>query len=135
LGKLYAFAQRGAFPVENVERRQADVGDFLFIENGNGIRRSSRLRRSLLRRHDGCRCAACHRQGRPRDSEYRQGGMLTSSLRTLLHARHSRSSSCCEQALAESTPLDEWTPHQIALFMRGPGQSEGFLGGVQYSVS
>jgi hypothetical protein len=123
------YAQVG-FPVEDIEGPQADVGDFLLIENGNGIGRSLRLRRSMLRRYGGCRCAARHRQGGPGGSKYRQGGMLTSSLRSLLRARHSRSSSCCEQALAESTPLDEWTPTELhspyAAQVNMAGPQEGF---------
>ena len=38
LRKLDALAERLVFPVEDVERRQADVGDFLLIENEHGRR-------------------------------------------------------------------------------------------------
>ena len=49
------------FPVENVERRQADVGEFLVVQRKDGKGRGGILRR-YIRRRRRCRCTAGDRQ-------------------------------------------------------------------------
>jgi hypothetical protein len=80
----------GGFLVEDVERRQADVGDLFLTERDD-------LRCRILRRHiryrSGGRCgcsAARHRQGHPGDSQHRHGFTPTLSLRGALCLRHGR---------------------------------------------
>src|SRR3974377_2374515 len=68
--KSYALAElRFVFLVEDIERRQADVSDFLLTES------NYRKRCGLLQRYIRCRCscvcAACHRQGHSGGSQYR----------------------------------------------------------------
>src|SRR3974377_279054 len=68
--KSYALAELGfVFLVEDIERRQADVSDFLLTES------NYRKRCGLLQRYIRCRCscvcAACHRQGHSGGSQYR----------------------------------------------------------------
>jgi hypothetical protein len=52
-------AERGAFPVEHIERRQADVGDLFFSEHE--LRWSSSPRRRVRGRRGCRRCAARQR--------------------------------------------------------------------------
>lgn len=68
--KSYALAELGfVFLVEDIERRQADVSDFLFTES------NCRKRCGLLQRYIRCRCscvcAACHRQGHSGGPQHR----------------------------------------------------------------
>ena len=79
----------GAFPIEDEEFRQADVGEFLLAEGDHGKRA---LRRSLLRRRNSRRCAASHREGHPGGPPNRQGVPRALFLRSLLRARHLRAS-------------------------------------------
>ena len=77
--KLYAGLGRSdVFLVEDIERRQADVRDFLFTES------------DFVRcRPNGCsRCAAHHRQGQPGCPQQRHGACSTLPLRRFLRARH-----------------------------------------------
>ena len=101
-GQLYARPGVSlVFFVEEIERRQADVGYFLLIETGDpkrrrilpeyigcrsGSRRRQRRRRHLLRRRSAGR--RCKRQ--PRDSEHGYSLAWTLPLRSTLHLRHSR---------------------------------------------
>ena len=73
-GKLYVAVKRsGALLVEDKERRQADVREFLLTES-NLVTRCDALRRQIRRRVSGCRgCAARHRQRHPGDSHHRYG--------------------------------------------------------------
>jgi hypothetical protein len=77
----------GVFLVEDIEGRQADVGNFLLAER-NHRTRCDVLRGNIRHRRRG-RSAACHRQRHPGDSERRQGLPYTLSLRSLLRMRHS----------------------------------------------
>jgi hypothetical protein len=77
----------GVFLVEDIESRQADVGNFLLAER-NHRTRCDVLRGNIRHRRRG-RSAACHRQRHPGDSEHRQGFPHTLSLRSLLPMRHS----------------------------------------------
>ena len=77
--KLYAgLGPSDVFLVEDIERRQADVRDFLFTES------------DFVRcRPNGCsRCAAHHRQGQPGCPQQRHGACSTLPLRRFLRARH-----------------------------------------------
>ena len=81
--KLYAgLGCSDIFLVKDIERRQADVRDFLFAES------------DFVRcRPNGCsRCAAHHRQGQPGCPQQRHGACSTLSLRRFLRARHVESS-------------------------------------------
>ena len=87
----YPFIEPGSshvFPVEDIECREADVGDFLLLESKQRSR-CSRLRRSIGRRWSCSRCAAGHCQGHPRGPPNRQGFLATFSLRSLFRTRHS----------------------------------------------
>ena len=89
LGELQAFAERLAFPVEDVERRQADVGDFLLVESEHG-RRCDVVQRTIRRRRNCRRCAARHRQGHPGGPQCGQGCRPTLPRRRLFRVSHSR---------------------------------------------
>src|SRR5262245_37610866 len=70
-GKFFPKSGRsGVFLVEDVERAQADVGDFFLTESDLG--RGGIPRRYFRGRHSGCRgCAARQRQRHADDSRYR----------------------------------------------------------------
>src|SRR5262249_8341400 len=89
-GKSFAKSRRsGVFLVEDVERPQADVGDFFLTEGDLG--RGGIPRRYIRGRHSGCRgCAARQRQRHADDSHYRYGFLRMFSLRSTLRVRHSR---------------------------------------------
>src|SRR4029077_17193219 len=85
--------------VEEMERRQADVGDFLLVERGepkrrcilpnqigyrSGRGRCQRRRRYIRRRSAGRRC-----QRHPGDSERGHSSIWSLALRGSLHLRHS----------------------------------------------
>jgi hypothetical protein len=77
-----------AFPIEHIERRQADVGDLFFSERE--LRRSGSPRRRARGRRGCCRCAARQRQRYADDSYHRYDFFRMFSLRTALRVRHSR---------------------------------------------
>ena len=84
-------AERGrdrAFPVEHIERRQADVGDLFFSESE--LRRSGSPRRRVRGRRGCCRCAARQRQRYADGSYHRYDFFRMFSLRSALRVRHSR---------------------------------------------
>src|SRR5215831_4603790 len=89
-GKFFPKSRRsGIFLVEDVERPQADVGDFFFTESDLG--RGSIPRRYFCGRHSSCRgCAARQRQRHADDSNHRYGFLWIFSLRSTLRMRHSR---------------------------------------------
>src|SRR6516162_7489782 len=79
----------GVFLVEDVERPQADVGDFFLTESDLG--RGGIPRRYIRGRNSGCRgCAARQRQGHADDSHHRYDFLRMFSLRSTLRVRHSR---------------------------------------------
>src|SRR5215831_18950578 len=79
----------GVFFVEDVERAQADVGDFFLTESDLG--RGGIPRRYFRGRHSGCGgCAARQRQRHADDSRYRYDFLWIFSLRNTLRLRHSR---------------------------------------------
>jgi hypothetical protein len=84
--ELYAGSQCcDVFFVEDVERRQADVGDFLLGES-DFVAQSS-----VRRRHIRCRptgCAARQRERQTGGPQHRQSFAPALSLRSLLRARH-----------------------------------------------
>src|SRR6516164_11134882 len=89
-GKFFPKSGRsGVFLVEDVERPQADVGDFFLTESDLG--RGGIPRRYFRGRHSSC-CgrAACQRQRHADNSHYRYGFLRIFSLRTTLRLRHSR---------------------------------------------
>jgi hypothetical protein len=85
-GEQYARWKCAAvFFVEDIERRQADVRDFLFGES-DFVAHSS-----VRRRHIHCRptsCAARQRERQTCGPQHRQGFAPALSLRSLLRARH-----------------------------------------------
>jgi hypothetical protein len=88
--KPHAFAEMGCsteFFIENIERAETDVGDFLLTEDGDGGQRGS-FRRDIGCRGDCRRCAAGHRQRHSGSSPGRQGYFGTLSLRGSLRLRH-----------------------------------------------
>src|SRR5215813_5557128 len=79
----------GVFLVEDVERPQADVGDFFLTESDLG--RGGIPRRYFRGRHSGCGgCAARQRQRHADDSNHWYGFLRKFSLRSTLRVRHSR---------------------------------------------
>jgi hypothetical protein len=87
----YPFIEPGSshvFPVEDIECREADVGDFLLLESKQRSR-CSRWRRSVRCRRNCGRCTASHRQRHPCGPPNRQGFLSTFPLRSLFRARHS----------------------------------------------
>src|SRR5262249_8029035 len=69
--KSYALAEPGiVFLVEDVERPQADVGNFLLIESDGWTQRGV-LQRWYIRCRCVCCCAACHHQRHPGGSQCR----------------------------------------------------------------
>ena len=89
-GKSFPNSGRsGVFLVEDVERPQADVGDFFLTESDLG--RGGIPRRYICGRNSGCRgCAARQRQGHADDSHHRYDFLRMFSLRSTLRVRHSR---------------------------------------------
>jgi hypothetical protein len=89
-GKFFPKSGRsGVFLVEDVERPQADVGDFFLTESDLG--RGGIPRRYFRGRHSGCGgCAARQRQRHADDSRYRYDFLWIFSLRNTLRLRHSR---------------------------------------------
>ena len=84
--ELYAGSQCcDVFFVEDVERRQADVGDFLLGES-DFVAHSSVRRRHIRRRPTGC--AARQRERQTGGPQHRQSFASALSLRSLLRARH-----------------------------------------------
>jgi hypothetical protein len=77
--------------IKDVEGAQADVGDFLLTEDGDGGQRGS-FRRRIGHRGNCRRCAAGHRQRHSGSSPGRQGYLRTLSLRRSLRLRHFKSS-------------------------------------------
>jgi hypothetical protein len=94
-GKLLAEpgCSRG-FLVEDIERRQAHVGDFLLAES-DLVRRHGIPRLYICCRPSGC-CgrAARQRQRHADESQHRYGFLPTPSLRNLLRMWHSRGLPC-----------------------------------------
>ena len=90
-GKLQAgLGCSGVFLVEDVERRQADVSDFLLKESVF-VSHSRVLRRHIRCRPTGYRgCAARQRQRQPGGSQQRHGACSTRALCSFLRARHDR---------------------------------------------
>jgi hypothetical protein len=77
----------GVFLVEDVERPQADVGDFFLTEHDLG--ESGIPGRRIRTRHGGRGgCSARERQRRDSDSYNRYGLLVSFSLRSLLLVRH-----------------------------------------------
>jgi hypothetical protein len=96
-GKLYVCTELGCgvFLVEDKERAQADVRDFLFAED-NFVAQRDVLRRQIRCGGSGRRrCAADHRQRHAGDSRRWYGFPQTFSLRSVLRMRHSQSSYLC----------------------------------------
>jgi hypothetical protein len=89
-GKFFPKSGRsGVFLVEDVERPQADVGDFFLTERD--LRRGGIPRGYFRGRHSGCGgCAARQRQRHADDSRYRYDFLWIFSLRNTLRLRHSR---------------------------------------------
>jgi hypothetical protein len=79
---------RDVFLVEDIERRQAHVGNLLLTEKDFMGRREI-LRLDLRCRSAGrCRCCARQRKCNPGESQHGQGFPSTISLRSLLRSRH-----------------------------------------------
>src|SRR5262249_5190158 len=89
-GKLFAESRRSSvFLVEDVERPQADVGEFFLTESDLG--RGGIPRRYIRGRNSGCRgCAGRQRQGHADDSHHPDDFLRMFSLRSTLRVRHSR---------------------------------------------
>ena len=89
-GKFFPESGRsGVFLVEDVERPQADVGDFFLIEGDLG--RGGIPRRYFRRRHSSRRGrTARQRQRHADDSNHRYRFLRIFSLRSTLRMRHSR---------------------------------------------
>ncbi len=92
-GKFFAYARcRGVFLVEDVERRQADVGNLLLTEK-DFVMRQGILRRYVRRRSAGRRgCSTRQRQRHPGYSQHGYGFPPTVPFRSLLRTRHLESS-------------------------------------------
>ena len=90
-GNFFAdFRCSGVLLVEDIERRQADVRDFLLTES-DFVTRCGVPRRYIRCWPTGSRrCAARKSQRHPSDSQHRYGFPRTLSLRGVLRMRHSR---------------------------------------------
>ncbi len=87
----YLHAAANVFLVEEMERRQADVGDFLVAERDCLSRHVVRRLLHIRRRHGRCRCASHQRQSQSRGPQGRCSGFRhTLRPRSLLHSWHSR---------------------------------------------
>jgi hypothetical protein len=91
VGKLYAGPGcSGVFLVEDIERCQADVRDFLLTES-DLVTHSGVLSRYIRCRSLSCRgCAARQRQRQPSGPQQRYSARTTVSVRSWLRARHGR---------------------------------------------
>jgi hypothetical protein len=101
--ELYAAGRQcsAIFFVEDIERRQADVGDFLFGES-NFVAHSSVRRRHIHCRSSGC--AAPQRERQTGGPQRRQGSAPSLSLRRLFRARHGRHLHTFRQRSNSPTP-------------------------------
>jgi hypothetical protein len=87
----YLHAAADVFLVEQMERRQADVGDFLVTEDHGLSRYIVRRLLHVRRRHGSCGCASHQRQSQSRGPKGRCSSFgHTLRLRSLLHSWHSR---------------------------------------------
>ena len=115
-GILFAPGGSSVFLVEDVERPQADVGDFFLTESD--LRWGGIPRRYIRRRHSGCRgCAACQRQRHTDNPKHRYGFLRIFSLRSTFRLRHS---------LSPPTPASEYsTPETLFVrFAHAPGKAD-----------
>src|SRR6476619_5560921 len=79
-------AASGGLLVEEMERREADVGDFLFTERDGLRRRKVRCLPDVRCRDSSRGCAAYQREGQSSGSQCGRGGLgHTLPLRSLLH--------------------------------------------------
>ncbi len=118
-GKLYVRTELGCgvFLVEDKERAQADVRDFLFAED-NFVAQRDVLRWQICRGGSGRRgCAAGHRQRHAGDSHRWYGFPQTFSLRSVLRMRHNESSCLCA-FLQRKSKLRPITATHVPPFVR-----------------
>jgi hypothetical protein len=98
----------GVLLVENIERRQADVGDFFFTESDGVTRSKVRRQRLILRRRDRSGRTARQRESQSRGSQHRYSFCYTFALRSLLYPCHNVASSIpcrCSESRAKIVPL------------------------------
>jgi hypothetical protein len=87
----YLHAAANVFLVEQMERCQADVGDFLVAESDGLSRYIVRCLLHVRCRHCRCGCASHQRQSQSGGPEGRSSSFChTLRLRSLLHSSHSR---------------------------------------------
>ena len=87
-GKLYGgLGCSDIFLVEDIERSQADIRDFLFTES-YFVARCGVLRRRIRCGHLDCRGCAARQRQRQSGSPQQRHGACSTSLRNLLRARH-----------------------------------------------
>jgi hypothetical protein len=88
----YLHAAANVFPIEEMERRETDVGHFLFAKNEALIGRGLVRLRDISSRHRGCGCAAHQRKTQSGGTQHRQGGRFGCAflLRTSLDPWHGR---------------------------------------------
>jgi hypothetical protein len=89
-GDLHAAA--GAFPIEEMERGEADVSHFLFAKNEALIGRGVIRLRDIGSWHRGCGCATDQRKTQSGGTKCHHGGGFGCALllRSLLHSWHGR---------------------------------------------
>lgn len=73
-GKLHTAATANVFPIEEIERGEADVGHFLFAKNEAMIGQAIVGLRDIGGRHRGCRCAADQRKTQSGGTQHTDGG-------------------------------------------------------------
>ncbi|HVX77612.1 MAG TPA: hypothetical protein VHB49_15870 [Bradyrhizobium sp.] len=83
------------FPVEHMERRQADVCDFFFTKRNLMAKACGRRHRCIRRRHSRCRRTAHHRKCQTGCPQDRNGFRHVFFLRRLFYTLHSRNLHTC----------------------------------------
>jgi hypothetical protein len=89
-GHLHAATK--VFPIEEMERGEADVGHFLFAKNEALIGRGVVGLRNISSGHRGCGCATHQRKTQSGGTQRHHGGSFGCALllRSLLHSWHGR---------------------------------------------
>jgi hypothetical protein len=85
----------GVFLVEDVERGQTHIGDFLIAKHNLMTKTYGRCLRRIRRRHGCCRCTAYHRKCQTGCPQYRNRFCHVLFLRRLFCTLHSRNLHTC----------------------------------------
>ncbi len=113
------FGSRRALFVEDIERRQADVGDFFFTQRDLMARRIRRLR-LIVYRCNRCRRASHHCKSQTGRAQCRQGVFHSLLLRSLFNSWHIRILHCLASGSSSVSLLQGPTTRKPRTVLRLP---------------